>query len=501
MFNTMRQNFGRDDALAAQVIAAMDNIKRRSQAAYDELVLLLTAARFPTTSSKIMKLAWPQLQGMWTLISGFDIKTSADVVNILSTARVRPVIDSSIIKLRQPFTLTRSDGAIQHCFLAGAAPSAYTFLPSNASGVPSSNVAMSIFASALTDDELPMISRRSDQEILVRNHDLITTGGGADAKIRRVYLSSAGAIQTAYLKNSAGNDVVLTGAASFVDRPYIEDFCDGVNLWAMEYNATTSALRIHKVKLSTGTETIVVVSNIKLGAAFFEGAFYANGDHAVLLGQQATGGKSQVMFFELPDGNATTTLNFNVGAPPQVANSVGGGVIPYYTRPLVDGAELRGFHVSTLLPNKTVRAFLTPNLAGTSSAPINVVDINPVVKRSATPAATDTVGNVTVTKILGQTDADAVWPVPRTNQAVGLRNLNRVAVSADGLRILAINGTDAPFDTLVFNVAAKDMVSFVPPVSTRITSINTLSRINMTGARTLAFATILSFNALLELSF
>jgi len=492
---------GRDDRLAYQIIDAMESIRLRSQGAHDELSTLLGTARYPVSAQKIMKLSWPQLQGMWTLVSGFSMQTAVTLQPVLDSS-IRPVL--SIANVHQPFTIKRPDGTIQHCFLAAAAVSAYTFLPSNKTGAPSSNVAMGIFAHNLAAGELPMISKRNDYEIFVRNHDLVTTALGADAKIRRVYLNAAGAIQTAYLKDDAGVDITLTaGAATFVDRPHIEDFCDGVNLWAFEYDDTNNALRIHKVNLSTGEETIAVVSNIKLGVtggAYFEGAFFAVGDHAVLMAQQLTGNKSQVMFFELPDGNATTTLDFNVGAPPQVANSVGGDVIPYYTRALVDTTELRGFHLSAMTPDRKVRAFLTPNLAGTSVNPINVVTIDPVVVRSATPAAGDTAGNVVVEKILGQTDGTAIWPLPRTSLAVSNANMQRAAVAADGERLIAVNGAATPWDVLMFGVGAKRQISSMVPVSSRVTTLDRLSRINASGANMLAVVTTLSDIALLELS-
>lgn len=489
---------GRDDRLANQVIERLEAIRRRSQGAYDEALVLLNTARYPSSSFKIRKLAYHQLMGMDTLLAGYEGKLSADLNPVLNTS-MRPVL--SIATVRQPFSLKRSDGVVQPCFLGNdGAEKAFTFLPANKTGVPSSNVALSIFAHAVAAGEQPMISQRSDTEVFVRHFDLVTTGGGADAKIRRVYLNSAGALQTAYLKDAAGVDITLTaGAATFVDRPYIEDFCDGVNLWAMEYDATNSVLRVHKVALSTGVETIAVVNNIKLGAAaYFEGAFFAVGDYAVLFGQQLTGDKSQVMFFKLPDGNATTTFNFNVGAPGQTALSVGGGVQRYYTYPLIDTADLRGFHVSTL-DGRKVCLFLTPNLAGTSTNPINVIEVDPVFTPGATPAAADVNGNVVTEKILGQTDGSAVWPLPRTSLAASITNMQLAAVSADGARLLTVNSA-SPFDALLYSVSAKRQISAVVPVSGRITTVDMLSRINVAGAPMLAVVTTLSDKALIEVN-
>jgi hypothetical protein len=318
-------------------------------------------------------------------------------------------------------------------------------------------------------------------------------------------LSAAGAISTAYLKDAAGVDISLTqGAAGFVDRPYLEDFCDGVNLWAMEYNDTTNVLRIHKVHLADGVETILVVDNVKLGTtggAFFEGAFFATGDNGVLLVQSFTGNESMAVFFNLPDGNATTTIDANVGAAPQTAASIGGDAIQYYTVPLLDTAQLRGFHLSTFNPStRTVRAFLTPNLAGSSVNPVNVVDINPVVTQSATPVIADATVNVTVEKILGQTDGLTVWPLPRTSLTVSNSNMHRAAVSADGSRLLAVNGAASPWDLLMFSTAAKRQLSALFPVSSRVTTIDRLSRMNASGANMLAVVASLSDIALVELS-
>lgn len=493
---------GRDDRLANQIISTLATIRLRSQGSYDELVNQLTAARYSTTNAKIRKMAYSQLQSMMSLITGFESKANADLGSVLN-ASIRPKL--SIAVVHQPFTIKRADGVAQPCFLAAADPLAYTFLPANKSGTPSSSVALGNFTHTLDalKDEMPMISKRNDNEILVRNHDLVTSGGD-DTKIRRVSLTAAGAIQTSFLQDAAGADVTLTaGAAGFADRPAIEDFCDGTNLWAMEYNDTTGSLRIHKVALATGVETILVITNIHLGVvtAIAEGAFFAVGDHAVLMGFQKTGVKSKVLFFTLPDGNATTTIDFNASAIANTDVSTGGTVIRYYTRVLIDTTYLRGFHFSTLMTTtRKIRAFLTPNAAGTSVNPINVVDIDPIVVQSATPHADDTIPNVVTEKILGQTDGTAVWPIARTSDIISNTNMQRVAVSADGERLISVNGAATPWDTLLFSVTGKRQISAMVPVSPRVTSLDRLSKINVAGSPMLAVATILSDIALVELS-
>ena len=144
--------------------------------------------------------------------------------------------------------------------------------------------------------------------------------------------------------------------------------------------------------------------------------------------------------------------------------------------------------------------FLTPNLAGTSVNPINVIDINPHVTQSATPVAADTVNNVVIEKILGQTDGSAVWPLPRTSLAVSNSNMARVAVSADGERLVAVNGAATPWDVLLFSVTGKRQISSMIPASSRITTIDRLSRVNVSGSPVLAVVTTLSDAALMEMS-
>lgn len=482
-FNMDQQ--GRDDLLANQIINRMDSIKKINTQAFDELTQQIILARYPIAADRIRKLAWPQLQNLALLVSGFETQLDADEGPLLN-AGMRPALVATLTG-HFPFSLAnpnRLNTTPQVCLSGaeGGVNVVKTYLNSNLGSDPSSTITL---AFTVVPTRV-MKAQRTDLEVLMCHYNM---QAAADKLIKRVSLTTAGVIQQSNLQTPALANVLFTaGAATFVDRPLLENFCDGTNLWAFEYDDTNNVLRVHKINLATGGETIQVINDFE---GTVEAMFYAAGDQYMLACSNVAGPVSVLLLGKLVDGSAPAALSLN-----QVLPFVSATTPPFWVLPLTaTGAptvQLRGFQVGGSIENgKRFRMFLTPNSAGTDLRAIHVVTVDPHVTPS-TPTAlvADATAKVVTAFCLGNTEG---WPV-------GANEQDRAAVGFDGTRVFLIPSTTPIMDLQLFSLSTGRQISAVFPTPTRVTGLSALSQMNAKGANMIALATTLYGTHLLELS-
>lgn len=447
-----------EDALSQMIVQTLQNLRRESQGNFDELIQQMQTARFPINTQRIRTMSLSQLEALWTMVLGYKSRVEADQSPILNSA-VRPALDPAITAI-VPFSIRNTDALTegpQDCFigLQAAVYNAYTFYRTNPSGEPSHVLAIPF---ANQPAARPALTKRSNEQVIVRNHNLQATG---DPIVRTLALDPATGNLVA---GTVGPVLGLTpGAATFVDRPALEDFCDGRNLWAMEYDDTNNVLQIHKVNLTTGVETVVVVTNFE---GLIEAAFFAFGDNAVLIGQESSTAQTRARFFTLADGAAVGPFDF------AAATTATG---PLQRIATATPTDLRGAHVGGPFRVGTqYRAFMTPNAGGTNREALRVVTFDP----TPNPA---NVYTVTYEAIEGQTEG---WPVGALAVSIG-----NVAYSQTRERVVMISNGAAPLDVTLFSLPWSRQLTALFPVTARLTGLLDVSQANDDRASMLAVVT------------
>jgi len=391
-----KQDFaGREARLSNEVIITLDNIRRTSRAAYDELAGQLQAARYTDVPAKIRKMRVAQLESLLSLVAGYQSRMQADNQPVvINTTRPRA---ATPLTVPQPFTMQRPDGAVQVCItgVTGGAQVARTFHPGNTSGIPSDTE--TLLAAAPAD---PLrLCKQNDRQLIYRNANF-----NVEDDIFRVSLDTNG--------DFTAPEVIATLVptnATHTNNAKVMDFSDGRNYWAVEYDATSNTATIHKVNLRNGTVTTQALTNIDLDHATVAGFLTAVGDVALLIGGNAAGDGTRALAFELADGATPGAINFTTagativtGAP--ATRLLGGFGTLVHT---ADGIRYRGFFMPA---------------ADTAGHGVHVIDFDPTKILDGGPM-TDIIDRVQT--IFGRNTG---WPI-----AAFLENW---AVSPDNKRLL-----------------------------------------------------------------
>ena len=465
---------GRDDRLGNEIVQTLENIQRTARGNYDELVVLLNAARYSAVPAKIRKMNYSQLLSMRSLILGYQSRVQADNKGPIEVSFRPELVGAGVVlTVPQTMTLKRADGVPQLVLtgLNGGNQIAHTFLPGNPSGVPDDTATLLVTPAGAeilgAFDVRAHFVKQNDTTLLFWDANL-----NNDPLVRSTTLDAAGeftAPVTVATLTPTGLD--------YTDRVIGEGFCDGRNLWVPEYDHGTTNLVIHKVNLVDGTITTQEIDNVEAGSATSNLFLWANGDFCLLIAEEVVGGTTAYLAFNLPDGAVSAALNLDptggtgvtleTGVPTRLLGGFGGTV---HT---ANGPRYRGF--------------FTPNAAGANAEAIHVIDFDPTLVGSLPAGAALIAAMITVAdtpvQIAGQTFS---WPI----------SLNGVyGVSADGARLVlagtrVVTFTDSMGDTqvvtsgkmYVFSMNEARQIHALQPFSEEVANLSAVSSINVAGA-------------------
>lgn len=454
-----RQDFaGRDDRLANEIVDTLRNIERTSRGSFDELVAMMTAARYSAVPGKIRKMNYLQLLSLRSLISGYQSRVMADIKAPLE-ASVRPeLIAASALTVPQVLTMRRADGVIQLVMTGanGGNQVAHTFLPGNPGGIPDDTETLI----TTTPVALCHFCQQNERTLLFRNPDLNT-----DPELFSTTLDADG--------NFTAPVIVATltpTSATHIERGFINDFCDGHNYWTCEFDGTDDDVVIHKVNLADGTITTQVIDNVILDSATANGHLFAVGDFCVFIGEDSVNTVTAFVAFELADGATPAALDLD---------STGGDGIIIET---AANDRLLGGFGGGILGGTVFRGFFTSHAAEPAD-PIHVIDFSPGALADVGATMADVMAAPAF--IAGET---AGWPIG-TNARVG--------VSGDGQRLVMINNrtlalTDESIVTgkmFAFSLEQARQLHAMESITNQVLSLDVISQINVALANMQMLAT------------
>ena len=460
-----RQDFaGRDDRLANEIVDTLRNIERTSRGSFDELVAMMTAARYSAVPGKIRKMNYLQLLSLRSLISGYQSRVMADN-KAPAEVSFRPELVGAGVVLTVPqiMTLKRADGVPQLVVtgLNAGDQRAHTFLPGNPSGIPDDTEELLATPAGAEIEHGAAVrihfAKQNDTTLLFWDADLSN-----DPVVYSTTLDAAGDFTAPVVVAT----LTSTGVG-YTDRIIGEAFCDGRFLWVPEYDDGNTNLIIHKVNLVDGTITTQEIDNIDAASLTANTFIWANGDFCLVIGESLTGPATTYLAFELVDGATPALIDFDAvglniasAVPTRLLGGFGGTV-----------------HTSA---GPRYRGFFTANAAGANAEAIHVIDFDPTAVADGGALADVQAAAVL---IAGQTFE---WPI----------GLNGVyGVSADGMRLIlattrTVTFTDSGPGTHVvtsgklymFSMERPRQLHALQPFSEEIASLDAASFINVAGA-------------------
>ena len=280
----------REKKLIQSITQTLATIRSISESKYFEAIAMVQAAGLPTSTVRLNRVSPDILRSVQELLTSF-LADAAHVVSLDAPSYWRATMDTAmdggiVATSFIPFTMYGADGNLYDAFMANGTTSGMIFGAYEQTNKTGSTTNFIQIQATATD--FGKATLLNDREVIMRAFRAGATG---------VHICGIDATGAPVILRTVNANLTAVGT----DRPQARDYTDGRYLWCCTQSVSTTAVRIHKVNLTTGAEEgYRDITATLAGVGTY--AIFANGDDAVIvIGDVA--GVTRATYFSIADGS------------------------------------------------------------------------------------------------------------------------------------------------------------------------------------------------------